>query len=205
MCGDFTAYGNVDDVDSFRDWYLQQPFKYRVVIAGNHELTFDEVNRDDIIQRYLPYFKVPVETIKSHIYHDGIIYVEHDTIELMGLKIFCSPYTPFFYNWAFPLPDLEGTVWKSIQPQTDIIVTHGPPIGILDTVSRELDGPVPREGDEFLKKKVFEIRPAIHIFGHIHESYGIQVHDSIVFANVSVMNRSYQVVNQPLVFDHIPK
>ncbi|KAH0792013.1 metallophosphoesterase domain-containing protein 1-like [Histomonas meleagridis] len=204
MVGDFTGYGNVTDVDSFRDWYLQLPFTHKIVIAGNHEISFDEANRESITPMWNDRFTVPVETIKSHIYHEGLIYAEHSTIELMGLKIFCSPYTPFFCNWAFPVPSNDDKFWDAIPYGTDIIATHGPPRGILDITAGNF--PV-NCGDPLLARRVSQVKPALHIFGHIHETYGIKVSKAFgtTFANVSVANFHYKIVNKPFVFDMVPK
>lgn len=199
MIGDFTQCGAEEDVVKFRDWYIQQPFKYRVLIAGNHEITFDEKNREDIIQRFEAFYRVPVESIKPMIYHPDLIYAENETLELCGLKIFCSPNNPFFYNWAFPTwIEENGAAWEQIQPGTDIIATHGPPYGVLDKNKRD-----ERSGDEFLTKKVMQIKPALHVFGHAHSSYGLHIANDITFANVSVLNESYFVTNKPMVFDMI--
>ena len=87
-----------------------------------------------------------------------------------GLKIYGSPYTPEFYEWAFSLKNQEEKIecWSKIPNDTNILVTHGPPLGILD---QNADG-IPC-GDDILLKEVQErVKPKLHLFGHIHEGYG---------------------------------
>ena len=49
------------------------------------------------------------------------------------------------------------------------MLTHGPPQGILDQTYKSES-----VGCEFLRNAVERVRPRLHCFGHIHESWGAQ-------------------------------
>src|SRR5690606_18309514 len=125
-----------------------------------------------------------------------VIYLNDSGIEINGLKIWGSPITPYFHNWAFNRK--RGAEikkhWNLIPDNTDILITHGPPFGILDeTVYSK------RTGCEELLLRVYQIQPKYHIFGHIHEDYGVLSKRETAFVNASVLNDHYQLMNQPLV------
>ena len=166
---------NSNEVNTFLIWLEQQPVKYKVIIAGNHDTSIES--------RFFT---------KKDFKNRGIIYLEHESIEIEGIKIFGSPYTPEFHNWAFNRTRAKlGKIWDSIPDDTDILITHGPPKGILDSASRDknLNENV---GCSALLKKVLKIQPKYMIFGHIHDN-GDNLNNGMfkfneyrtIFANVS--------------------
>ena len=134
-------------------------------------------------------------------------YLEDEQLNLWDeedqrLVIYGTPWQPEFCNWAFNLPragkELEEK-WNAIPKDTDILITHGPPQGHLD-----ISGPPHNEGNlgcELLRVKVDEIKPPIHVFGHIHGSYGYKFHNGTHFINASVLNEQYDQVNEPMTID----
>lgn len=129
---------------------------------------------------------------------DGITYLEDSIISIDGLKIYGSPYTPEFYNWAFMKkrgPQIRN-VWDKIPEAVDILVTHGPPLMILDQNAQSR-----HQGCEDLLFKVKEVRPKIHVFGHIHEGYGAEEQFGIKFYNASVLDHHYHLVNKPMAIE----
>jgi Icc-related predicted phosphoesterase len=93
-------------------------------------------------------------------------YLENSGTELLGLKFWGSPVQPEFNNWAFNVA--RGAAirryWQMIPESTDVLVTHGPPFGVLD---KSLPS-TPHLGCEELAKAIEQIRPQLNIFGHIH-------------------------------------
>ena len=84
-----------------------------------------------------------------------------------------------------------------IPPETDVLITHGPPYGILDEVLRD-----PRPvGCRNLLHRIEEIKPRVHVFGHIHEGYGQVRQNDTLFINASVLDVRYQPVNAPVVVE----
>lgn len=86
--------------------------------------------------------------------------------------------------------------WQSVPPGIDVLLTHGPVYGVLDMLINEQHA-----GDKDLLKKVLEVKPKVHICGHIHESYGTTKRHGIRFINACILNESYEPINKPIVFD----
>jgi Icc-related predicted phosphoesterase len=108
-----------------------------------------------------------------------------------------SPWQPWFLNWAFNLQrgkEIQEK-WDLISNDVDVLITHGPAFGILD---RNINGE--NAGCENLLSKIEEIRPKVHVCGHIHEGYGQTVRHSIKFINASVNNERYRPTNNPILF-----
>src|SRR5207253_9796503 len=114
------------------------------------------------------------------------IYLENSGTELDGLKIWGSPVQPEFNNWAFNVA--RGAAirrfWKMIPEDTDVWMTHGPPFGVLDKSHPS----TAHLGCEQLAKIVEQINPRLHVFGHIHGSYGQSTANGTRFVNASVVN-----------------
>jgi Icc-related predicted phosphoesterase len=142
---------NHEECIDFLNWFEIQNIKYKVMIAGNHSTA--------IYQKMIT---------KADIEARGIIYLEHESINIEGINIFGSPYTPTFGNWSFMIGRHKlDEYWKEIPDNTDIILTHGPPKGILD-LTRNRDGSLEFCGDQSLLNHVYRIQPKYTVFGHIH-------------------------------------
>jgi Icc-related predicted phosphoesterase len=180
--GDITYRGKKSEVDDFLHWFFKQHYSYKIFIAGNHDFYFE---------------KHPVSEIAQMLPKD-IIYLNDSGTVINGINIWGSPVTPWFFNWAFNR--FRGTSinrhWKMIPPNTDVLITHGPPFGILDTVINGRN-----VGDKDLLKKVLEIKPKVHVCGHIHEAYGVAKKGVTKFINACVLNECYELVNAPVLFE----
>ena len=179
--GDVTYRGRQDEVEDFLKWFREQQFRYKVFIAGNHDFFFQKTKK---------------ETLEKMIPRE-VIYLNDSGVELEGIKLWGSPITPFFFDWAFNR--LRGATinkhWKLIPPDTDVLITHGPVFGILDTVMNDR-----HVGCKDLLKKVKEVKPKVHVCGHIHESYGKIKKNETLFINACILNESYEFINPPLTF-----
>lgn len=180
--GDISMKGGEGEVLNFLRWFDRQDYEYKVLIAGNHDFFFER-EPADIIQQMIP---------------PKIIYLNDSSVIINGLKIWGSPITPWFFNWAFNRHRGEPIKrhWDFIPGNTDILITHGPVYGILD---RNMQGQ--HVGCSDLLNKILEIKPKFHICGHIHESYGTAENAGTTFINASVLNEKYQLTNNPSVFD----
>lgn len=126
-------------------------------------------------------------------------YLQDEFIELYGLKIYGTPWQPEFCKWAFNVPrGLECLEkWNKIPENVDILVTHTPPIGHGDLCCSGV-----RAGCvELLLSVQQRIKPKYHVFGHIHEGYGITSDGKIIFINASTCDINYLPNNPPIVFD----
>jgi Icc-related predicted phosphoesterase len=82
-----------------------------------------------------------------------------------------------------------------IPQNTDLLITHGPVLGIQDIV---INGK--HVGCRDLLEKVKATKPKVHVCGHIHEGYGSTQKYGVKFMNASVLNETYELVNKPMVF-----
>jgi predicted phosphohydrolase len=178
--GDFTIRGSVDEVRRFNRFLERLPHPSKVVIAGNHEHCFEKEGR---LARSL---------ITS------ATYLEDEATTVAGIRFYGSPWQPEFLSWAFNLPrgaPLRAR-WARIPDDTDVVITHGPPFGILDWALRgEAVGCVD------LLERVEALRPALHVFGHIHEAAGILVSEHTTFVNASSCTIAYKPKNPPIIVD----
>jgi len=177
FAGDVCSRGSIMEVGIFAGWLAYLPHKYKIIIAGNHDWAFQR--QHDVTVDHL----------------GDVIYLQDDMIEIEGLKIYGSPWQPEFCSWAFNLPrgDAIKQKWDMIPENIDVLVTHGPPKNILDEVDEGTN-----EGCEELEKAVRRVKPKYHIFGHIHEGYGVYKSKDTVFINASVCNRNYDPINKPI-------
>lgn len=179
------------DIHEFCEWFEAQDYTHKIFIVGNHDRMFENhpLESNTIVNNY------------------DVTYLQDEQLDLWDeedqqLVIYGTPWQPEFCNWAFNLPksgkELEEK-WNVIPKDTDILITHGPPQGHLD-----ISGPPHNEGNlgcELLRVKVDEIQPKIHVFGHIHGSYGYKFHNGTHFINASVLNEQYDQVNKPISID----
>jgi len=182
--GDFMSSGKrQNEIREFCRWFSSLPHKHKVFIAGNHDRFFEDYPGEarGIVANY------------------PITYLQDESCEVEGLKIYGSPYSPEFLDWAFNLPLGEQLrkKWEEIPDDTDILITHGPPRGIMDFT---LHGKI-HTGCPDLLERVRAIRPKLHLFGHIHEGYGILERDGTTFVNASCCTLRYRPTNEPFVFN----
>lgn len=130
----------------FADWLDRQEYWLAVGIGGNHDTVFE-------VWPELP---------------KGIKYLQDSGCEFAGLKIWGHPWIPQFDGLAFNLGlEQRGMKIARIPADTDILVSHGPPHGISDSV----DGM--SVGCQALRWFIDENSPALVTCGHIHEGRGL--------------------------------
>jgi len=178
VAGDFSPKGEIEMVHSFANWLGKLPHKEKIVVAGNHDKTFESGDLRCLAEGYI-----------KNVAH----YLIDSEVVINGVKFYGSPWQPAFCNWAFNLPRGERLrkVWQAVPEDTDVLITHGPPMGILDV-------PIYKEehvGCADLEEELGRIKPKVHIFGHIHHSYGMVEKDGTRFYNSSVVGEDYKVAN----------
>src|SRR5277367_5600211 len=154
--GDMTMIGASHELDWFTEWLKRQPQKHKVWIAGNHEIS---------IERF-------PDLAKDIARQTNTIYLNDELVEIEGVKIWGSPITPWFCDWAFNRRrGMEiRQHWNKIPEDLDILITHGPPHGFLDLIeSGEAVGC--EELYDVIAHKLAK-PPGFHIFGHIHSGHG---------------------------------
>jgi Icc-related predicted phosphoesterase len=162
--GDVTRHGRLDELDDFNLWLGSLPHRHKVVICGNHDFCFQE-------QANLARARIT-----------NALYLEDEAAEVAGIRVYGSPWQPWYGGWAFNLHRGSelAAVWAKIPADTQLLVTHGPPEGVLD---RNRHGEPC--GCRDLLARVNEVRPRLHVFGHIHEAAGQTEIDGIRFVNAS--------------------
>src|SRR5579885_429050 len=166
VAGDFTNHGTSQDIKFFSQWLKNQLFTHKLVIAGNHDTSFE----------YDPYM--------ARAMLRQCTYLEDSGVTIQGVHFYGTPWQLEFMNWAFNLPRGKKLKekWEMIPNNTDVLITHCPPFGILDFAYYSNA----HVGDKNLLERVKQIKPKVHIFGHIHEGYGKVEQDGTVFINASV-------------------
>jgi Icc-related predicted phosphoesterase len=180
--GDACIYGNSDELKNFGRWYSALPHKYKIYVAGNH---------DKILQYN------PLKAKK--LLPNNIIYLQDNFVDMNGIKIYGSPWQPWFYDWAFNLsrgPEIKAK-WDLIPNDTDVLITHGPPYGACDLL---IDGS--RVGCYDLLNRIKELNIKYHICGHIHYGYGESKIGNTTIINAAICDESYWPLNKPIVFDY---
>ena len=194
--GDLTSRGYITEVEYFMKWYDKiNNYDHKVFIAGNHDFGFQDENEK--LRGLLTGFKT-IEYLQDELLALGE--GEQEYIDM--IKIWGTPWQPEFHNWAFNLPRGEKLKekWDMIPLNTDILITHGPPFGKLDYVPYSNLN----VGCEELIKRVEEIKPKIHVFGHVHEGYGYVFDGNTHYINAAVLNGRYEYRNKPLTIDWDP-
>ncbi|KAJ9449216.1 UPF0046 protein T07D4.2 [Diplonema papillatum] len=195
--GDFTDNGNPEDIQKFNTWLGTQPHKHKFVIAGNHELTMCQAKYERMVVAGQVSRSTPRECKRLI---TNAQYLENEGATVEGVKIWGSPWSPWCSSqWGFGARRGEpmDAIWREIPADTDILVTHGPPIGHGDLcVDNDRAGCV-----DLLRHVTTRVKPKYHLFGHIHEGYGITTNGTTRFVNCSTCNLRYEPKNPPIVFE----
>lgn len=173
-------YANEPQVRDFIRWFGKLPIEHKIFVPGNHETSVEAglVTRNDFIA-------------------NGITYLENEYTYIDEIKIFGSPNTPSFsQGWAFNKHRSNmDAIWKEVDDDVDILITHGPPKTILDKAYNKQTGALEHSGCQSLKRHILErIKPKYNLFGHLHNNEDIinagvlklSAHDTI-FSNGSIV------------------
>lgn len=189
VAGDFMRHGGLEEIPVFHEWLTTLPHKKKIIVAGNHDWAFERTPSMALSLLY-------AGTIGD------IHYLGDRSFTFEGVKFYGSPWQPDFFNWAFNLPRGEqlARVWARIPSDIDVLITHGPPAGIMDRNAQDK-----KFGCQDLLERVLKIKPPIHIFGHAHAGYGNEEHDGIRYYNVAVSDERYFIANPPTEIDYEEK
>ena len=182
LCGDATSVGYEYEIANFLNWFSKlDQYKYKIFIAGNHDWFFEKTPQ--FVKQILP---------------DNVIYLEDSGVEIEGIKFYGTPVQLEFCNWAFNRTEEKlAQYWEAIPDDTDVLITHSPPLGILDysPMCGKVGSP------SLLNEVTMRIKPKVHCFGHIHHSHGVLEQDGTKFVNASVLNDNYKLVFEPIVVE----
>ena len=159
---------------AFKDWLDRVPAEEVVLVAGNHDQSIEQWGLPDGLRcRYL----------------------QDEGIELFGLKLWGTPWQPWFYDWAFNAPRRHGEAFlaskfEPIPADTDIVVAHGPPNGYGDLTARG-----EHVGSTAMTATLERVQPRLMICGHIHPAHGRYRLGDTEIVNASLVDEEYRPVN----------
>lgn len=182
--GDATGRGQNKEIHAFLTWFEKQPYRYKIFVPGNHDFGFE---KETAMYR---------EECKKR----NIILLIDEKIEIEGLKIYGSPYTPTFFNWAFMRDRGEKIKrhWDAIPDDTHILITHGPAYQIRDGVKNYYRPEGEFVGCMDLRIRIEELKELkLHVFGHIHDDAGTSKIGQYIAVNASVLNDDYVKAFEP--------
>lgn len=179
--GDFSNYGNMEDACIFMEEYKTLPYKYRVFVAGNHDRFFERE-----------------PGLAASIAKDNkLIYLFDNFVKIEGYKIYGTPWQPPFRDWAFNVMEDKLVQKFSIIPEdVDVLVTHCPPRDIMDTAPNGY-----RCGSTSLRDRIKDIKPKLHVFGHMHGGSGMRKINGTIYANCSILDDEYCYKHDPKLIE----
>jgi len=121
---------------------------------------------------------------------ENCFYLCNSGVTIEGIKFYGVP--------LFMENIIKGNYDNTIQQipiNTDILITHQPPYCILD-YSANIN-----YGDRILLQTVLKIQPKYHLFGHIHDAYGIEKIDNTTFVNAAILNEHYELTYKPVLLE----
>ena len=172
--GDFSFAGTQAEFQGFLNWFSGLNYQHKIFIGGNHD-NFLEENPTENIQKILP---------------ENCHYLAHNGVKIGNLNFWGIP--------MFVSENIDGTYFDKIQKipsETNVLISHHPPLGILD-----LDGKI-NYGCAELLHQTLKIQPKFHLFGHIHNAYGMEKSKLTTFVNSAVLNGNYEHSNSPILFE----
>jgi Icc-related predicted phosphoesterase len=182
--GDITFHGSYDEVEDFVDWFSQLPFSYKMFIAGNHDfaLAGEKGSGVDVCEKI------------NALLPERTYYLCHSGVTICGLRFYGVP------MFRATIDDTSYEKYYSAIPyNTDVLVTHQPPMGILD--GGEYQGKPYHYGNALLLDRVKSVSPKLHLFGHDHNVFGHTMLDGICFSNGALTGHGCELIRTPEVIE----
>lgn len=164
--GDFTMNGSEQEAIDFLNWFCDLDYRHKIFICGNH---------DDCL------YGATIDGLDGNVHYLCNFGIEIESLKFYGVPMFMGDC----------ITDRQTKHYADIPDDTDILITHTPPFGILD-----FDDNI-NYGSEELLERITAVQPRLHLFGHIHSQNGIVKRDSTMFSNAAIMNADYTNQNSP--------
>lgn len=176
-CGDLSMLsGSIRAIADFNAWLGGLPHRHRILVPGNHDRFLEDPSNRKLISNATVLINEGVEI-------EG------------GLRIWGTPTTPVGPGFCVPSADERREIYARIPDETDILISHGPPRGILDRTP----GSSFHTGDQELRDAVSRVKPRLHVFGHIHGAYGVVGTEHTTFVNAALLGPDGDIDKQPIV------
>lgn len=163
--GDFTMTGGEAEAVDFLNWFCDLPHRHKIFICGNHECLYN----------------AHIDGLDGNVHYLCNSGVEIDGVRFYGVPMFL----------AECVSDRQNRNYAAVPDDTDVLITHTPPYGILD-----FDDGI-HYGSQELLQRVIVISPHLHLFGHIHRQHGITDNGTTRFSNGAIMNIDYTDLHAP--------
>jgi Icc-related predicted phosphoesterase len=180
--GDISFFNSPIKIRDFNEWLGELPHRHKVIIPGNHDRMF-------------------LENPQSRALITNAVLLINEGVSLCGLNIWGSPVTCDDDAYGYTKPEERASLYAKIPAETDVLITHGPPIGILD----QEPGSDRRQGCPELRKAVVRVKPRLHVFGHCHAGYGVLPTEKTMFVNAALLGWSGELENKPIVLNITPR
>jgi Icc-related predicted phosphoesterase len=170
--GDVSEVGTDNEVIDFMNWFCDLDYKHKIFIAGNHDFCLEDADK--------------IEGLDANCHFLQASGVEIEGIKFWGVPLFfCSEIAPTKYEHRI----------DAIPADTDVLITHNPPYEILDTSDVSY-------GCRDLLKRILKVKPKYHLFGHIHEAYGIHKTNATTYINAAILDENMKLrTNKPFVVE----
>jgi predicted phosphodiesterase len=183
--GDATLNGTTDETTSFMNWLSAQPHATKIFVPGNHDEPFAQRKELAILRKMFPKVRILID----------------QELRLRGMRIYGAPWLPAVFSdpthWlGVRSPQLQKK-WEAIPDDTALLVTHGPPCGILDK----------NEGGQYIGDPVLAYRLSqladlrLHVFGHVHASIGTMEKNGRLSLNAAICDSKYRPTRKPAVIE----
>jgi predicted phosphohydrolase len=177
---DFTMFcQSMKAIIDFNEWLGELPHRFKACVPGNHEFFLEgDPSRCSLV--------------------DNATVLINAGVDIDGLRVWGSPVTPLYGGGAFGLSSAEDRrrLYAQILEDTDILVSHGPPYGVLDSDANS----GLHSGCRELFDAVIRVRSKLHVFGHVHGAYGIFRTEHTTFVNAALLGIHGGLDKAPLVF-----
>ena len=169
-CGDLAHLGSFAEFRKEIEWFKTLPHAFKIIIPGNHDVCLENLMNQNLEAQLRRMLR-------------PIIFLRDSGITIQGVKFWGSPWIPP-YAGAYNLPRVELKAKWNMIPEVDVLVTHGPPNGILDGGA----------GCIYLTEAVQQrIKPRVHCFGHVHACAGHAAANGTEFFNVAATPQCYSL------------
>lgn len=180
--GDFTHRGKAEEIEKFRQFINRQPHRYKVVVCGNHEYGLDLIPRAQLLS----------------LFGENVIMLHDSGVTIEGINFWGTSWNNSSQAWGVDQA-IRADRWQLIPSDTDILITHIPPYGILDlawdlsNTSNEVCAHCSKFhpkynhwGDKALAERVYELKLPLHLFGHVHDEVGILKIGETTYSNAAM-------------------
>ena len=168
--GDFTMSGSEAEAIDFLNWFCDLPHQYKIFICGNHDECLYGAKIDGL--------------------DDNVHYLCNSGADIEGMKFYGVP-----MFMADCISGRQNENYAAVPADTDVLITHSPPYGILD-----FDDNI-HYGSEELLQRVSVVSPRLHLFGHIHRRHGTTDNGITRFSNGAIMNVGYTDLQSPTLIE----